>query len=129
MKEVYEKNMLEKGIKELKLKMGIATKVVPVFGEKISIDGINYFNSIVGIKVLSHDIEIGTYLFDKKTLYTNHKASHNICIAKDQVDLINNFVGYEKYHIKNNILVAFEKFKDEVDPNCNMSDYEIACMF
>ena len=128
MKESYEKNMIEKIEKDMRLNKKHYMRIEPIYGEKISIDAVEYFNSIVGIKVYAYDTEIASYDYIKKVL-THRNNIRNIEICKAQVQVLNDFLQYEKYYIKDKVLTAFEKYKDEVDADCNMSDYEIACMY
>lgn len=128
MKESYEKNMIEKIEKDMRLNKKHFMRIEPIYGDKISIDAVEYFNSIVGIKVYAYDTEIASYDYIKKVL-THRNNIRNIEICKAQVQVLNDFLQYEKYYIKNKVLASFEKYKDEVDADCNMSDYEIACMY
>ena len=125
--EEYIKNMIEKGKKEINFKDNLDVEVKAWFGEKkITIDGINYFNIVKGIIVLSHKVEIGRYDFEKGNLERPVRVD-NIIVAKDMVNLLNDFVGYEKYGIKEKEMKKFEKFK--LNYKDNMSDYEIGELF
>lgn len=127
MEENYEKNMIERAKKELKT-TNLILQYQSIYGDKISVDGINYFNSIKGVKILSHNIVIADYFFDGKQLYYYTKIT-NITVIKDLVDLLNNRAGYLKYKIPARLLTRFENYKNAVDPDCDLSDFEIACMF
>ena len=128
MKEQYTKNMIEKIKKELRLNMSNFIRLEPIFGSKISIDAVEYFDSVVGVKIYAHDVEIASYDYIKKILYSKrHIQNIELCRIKNEI--VNDFVQYKKYAIKDKYLKDFEAFKDEVDSNCNMSDYELACMY
>lgn len=125
----YESNMIQKAQDELHYNKGLGLTFEVVRGEeRMTIDGRNYFNNIVGVMIFSHEYPIAKYMFDKKTLY--HKLrSRNLMVIKDFCSLVNSFVGYERMSIKYEVEADFEQFKDEVDPECAMSDYEIAQMY
>lgn len=128
MKEEYEKNIIEKIKKEVKLQEEYYISVEPIYGEKISIDTIEYFNSIIGIKIYAYGNEVASYDFMKKILYSK-RYIQNIELCRIKNKIVNDFLGYKKYDIKRKYLIDFENFKNEIDSNCNLTDYEISCIY
>lgn len=128
MKEKYEENMMKKIEEDMKLNKKFYITTEPIYGEKISIDTLEYFDEVIGIKIYAYNTEIASYDYKKKNI-SFRTTIHNIMVVKALVDLLNDFTGYEKYKIKDKFLIDFENYKEEVDSECNLSDYEIACMY
>ena len=121
----YKNNMIERAKKELKF--GIDAEVRAVNGDsKMTIDGINYFYEIIGVEIFDHNIKIGEYYFDKKVLTTPNRI-RNIAVLKNQIKLINDFVGFEKVGFKKGVLNKFYNFMDKADDG--LSEFEVAEMY
>lgn len=122
----YEKIMIEQCEKAINFKGSVGITIAPVYAERITIDGINYFNRVKGIRIIYHDIEIASYDLDTKklTYLTRHS---NIAVLQEVIYLLNNFVGYKKYHLNNKKEKAFNQFIEQVDGG--LSNYELGEMF
>lgn len=130
MKDIYTKGVLERAAKELKTEGTMLSVEVHETGEKITVDGINYFDSIISVAVISHNTVIAIYdLNTKKLRYCTNIS--NIVVIKELVDFLNRFHGAEVYKLNKRSqerLLNLESAKEELDPNCDMSDFEIAEM-
>ena len=90
MKEIYEKEILEKVKKSLKLEDGDAIILTPVGcgGDKITFDGVEYFEPITKVDLNYQGSLVGTYDLAKDVLSTPRYA--NIVIARKQVKIVKN---------------------------------------
>lgn len=125
----YEMTQIDRAKKDLKFKGGVGITFDFIRGDdNMTIDGKNYFKNIIGVIIKCYDHEIGRYMFGK-TLSIPSSPPTNIAVLQEMVNLVNNYVGFEHFKIKDNIILGFDNYKDMVDSDCNMSDYEIGEMY
>ena len=128
MKEMYMKGLIENVKNDLKINNSLLTLRLREAAAKITLDGINYIESIKSFDVVCNDVVIAYYDIETKKIYYYNNIT-NIVVVKQLVDFLNNYNGYEKYKLTKNAqnkLLKLEKSKDEIDPDCNLSDFEIA---
>ena len=90
-------------------------------GDKITIDGKNYFGSIVSVDIYYKGCLIAEYNIEKKELY-KLVSSNNIDVLERACDLYNGFVGYNKYEVKYKELGKYLRYKEDLDEG--LSDKE-----
>lgn len=132
MKEMYYENLMSRVKEELKFNKNssfLSLEVAEV-GDKVTIDGINYFDSIRSFHILSHGTPIAIYYIDEKKL-KYFPYQNNIIVTKDMINFLNNYYEKELFVLNNkgkNRLLLLESKKEELDPECALSDYEISLM-
>lgn len=127
MKEIYMKGILKKVSQELELDKfpGVNLKVGKT-GAKITMDGVEYFDKIEVVDIYHNFTKIGEYDLSTKTLNSLRRVG-NIVSAQVLVNLVNNFVGYEKFKINSKKLADFYTFFETLDEG--VSEYEAGIMF
>lgn len=122
-------NRIKKDLKIDKLDIILSLEVAEV-GDKITIDGLHYFDSIKSIYIMSHNTPIAIYYIDDKKL-KYYPYQNNIIITNDMIKFLNNYYEKEIFVLNNrgkNKLSLLEIKKEELDPECVLSDYEISLM-
>ena len=127
MKEIYEKSILERVRKEVKIGNEYEIRVIKN-GDKITYDGMEYFDTIEKVGVFFQNHLVVMYDLVKKNISWK-RAITNVVIAEKTTRIVNNFVGREIIEVPRKLLVGFSNFVEEVDPDCNMSDIELADLY
>lgn len=131
----YINSVMDRVRKELKLDcIGYSFDLkVKEYGEKMTLDGINYFRDIEVVEILNHNEVIGSYNVKGKKLSVRNNIG-NVVIANEVVKFMNNYLGKEVYELSKSMkskLISIENKKDEIfesEGECGLSDYEISLM-
>lgn len=122
MKEVYEKNILERVKKELKIEDEILKLEVESYGEKITIDGINYFEKIERVVVKYNEYDVAYYDVEKKIISHPRKIK-DLDSARYTVKVINNFFNEERIRLpKTRNGYSFDEIEEML---CHLSENEL----
>ena len=128
MKEYEE--MILKNLKE-RLKMEYCYEMrISKYGDKITLDGMNFFNEISEVEILSHNEVIIKY--DLKNKKFRIRKVDNVILEKDIINFLNHYVGSEIYFLGKEgkkRLIEIEEKKDEIyemEGSCDLSDYEVS---
>lgn len=133
MEKEYVNSIMDRVRKELKLDGFMFKLRVREYGEKMTLDGINYFRDINVVEILSYNEIIGSYDIKSKKLRVRNNIS-NVVIASEVVKFMNNYLGKEVYELSKSMkskLISIENKKDEIfelEGECGLSDYEISLM-
>lgn len=94
MREVYENNIIEKSKKEMKILFDHLKFEVYKYGDKITLDGVEYFNKIEEIVVKYGGYDVVYYNVEKKQI-SYPKKIRNLEASKYTIKIINNYAGRE----------------------------------
>lgn len=127
MKEIYEKSILTRVRKEVQIGEEYEVRVIKE-GDRITYDGMEYFNEIVKVGVFFQNHLVVMYDLTEKTI-SWRRAITNVAIAERTTRIVNNFVGREVIEVPKKLLQGFSSFAEEIDPDCNLSDIELGDMY
>jgi hypothetical protein len=94
MREAYENNIIEKAKKEMKILFEHLKFEVSKYGDKITLDGVEYFNKIEEIVVKYGGYDVVYYNVEKKQMYCPKKI-RNLEASKYTIKIVNNYAGRE----------------------------------
>ena len=126
MEKIYLEGILDRARKELKIKSDDYELRAGRTGKKMTIDGINYFNEILGVEIYYNNILLGEYDLEKKSLKKKINTMDVIALEKF-CNLVNDFVGFYKYGVNYEALKKYEDFKDSLDEG--LSEKEVMDMY
>ena len=97
-------------------------------GDKMTYDGIEYFDTIQKVGIFYNGHLVAMYDLDKCTISWRRNIS-NVAIAKLTVEVVNNYLGYDYIKVPTKLLKGFSDYMEEIDPDCNMSDVDLGAMY
>ena len=103
------------------------------YGDKITLDGINYFNEINEVEIL-YGYEVIMKYDIKKAQIKIKRNINNVVVKKEVVNILNNYIGKEMYRLSNKDmkdLIRIERKKDEIyelEGSCGLDSYEVGEM-